>query len=215
MGVRRSSVMSVAPLRIFFRRHDRTIAHVDDAVAIGCGFRIVSDHQNRLAEFLVGLPQHVQHDFGVLGVKITGGLVGQQDGGLVYQCASKRDALLFASTQLRRSVYARSPTPSLFPAMSRAMARLPSAVRVGSRLNFWKTKPIFDLRMRVRAASDNAVKSTPSTSTRPESACVSPPRIWSNVDFPLPDGPTIATNSPFSTAMETPRNAGTSTFPIR
>ena len=32
-----------------------------------------------------------------------------------------------------------------------------------------------------------------------------------SVDFPEPDGPTIATNSPASTVVSTPRSAGTST----
>ena len=61
--------------------------------------------------------------------------------------------------------------------MSRAMSMLPCAESVGSRLNFWKTKPIFCLRMRVRAASESEVKSTPSIETRPLSACVRPPKI--------------------------------------
>jgi hypothetical protein len=36
-----------------------------------------------------------------------------------------------------------------------------------------------------------------------------------NVDFPDPDGPMMATNSPAPTESETPRRAGTTTLPIR
>ena len=36
-----------------------------------------------------------------------------------------------------------------------------------------------------------------------------PPRTWSSVDLPEPDGPISATNSPASTDSETPRSAST------
>src|SRR5271157_2679271 len=104
MAVRRSLVMGEAPLRVFFGRDDSTIAHVDNAVAIGCGFRIVGDHQHRLAQFLVGLPQHVQHNLGILGVKIAGGLVSQHDGGFVHQRAGQRYALLLTAAHLGRAM---------------------------------------------------------------------------------------------------------------
>ncbi len=35
-----------------------------------------------------------------------------------------------------------------------------------------------------------------------------------SVDFPEPDGPTIATNSPGSTARSMPLSASTLTFPV-
>jgi hypothetical protein len=49
------------------------------------------------------------------------------------------------------------------------------AESVGSRLNFWKTKPMRCLRSRVRSPSDSEAKSTPSITTRPSVARVSPP----------------------------------------
>lgn len=36
------------PLRIFFRRYDSTIPHMNDAVAISCSLGIVGDHQHGL-----------------------------------------------------------------------------------------------------------------------------------------------------------------------
>ena len=56
------------PLGIEFRRDDLAIAHVDDAVAETGGLRVVRDHHDCLAQFLIGLTQHVQHDIGILGI---------------------------------------------------------------------------------------------------------------------------------------------------
>ena len=39
------------------------IAHVQDAVAVGRGFRIVSDHHDGLAQILIQLAQQTQHGF--------------------------------------------------------------------------------------------------------------------------------------------------------
>ena len=39
--------------------------------------------------------------------------------------------------------------------------------------------------------------------------------MWNSVDFPEPDGPTMARNSPAFTRRSTPRSAGTSTLPTR
>src|SRR2546423_8803923 len=50
---------------------------------------------------------------------------------------------------------------------------------------------------------------------RPLVGVSSPPSKCSIVDFPQPDGPMTATNSPVSMLIDTPRNAGTSTLPTR
>ena len=54
--------LAFRPLWIFGGAYDVSIAHVNDAVANVGRSRVVSDHQHGLAEFLIGLPQHVQHD---------------------------------------------------------------------------------------------------------------------------------------------------------
>src|SRR5690242_4969817 len=41
---------------------DLSVAHVDDAITNAGGFWIVRDHQHRLPQFLIRLPQHAQHD---------------------------------------------------------------------------------------------------------------------------------------------------------
>src|SRR4051812_6813791 len=68
-------LMAGRPLWIEVRRNDCAIAHMNDAVAeFGC-LRIMGDHQDGLPKFLVGLPQHVQHDVGILGIEISRRLV--------------------------------------------------------------------------------------------------------------------------------------------
>src|SRR5262245_24954308 len=52
-----------------------------------------------------------------------------------------------------------------------------------------------------------AQMSVPSTSTWPELGVSTPPRMCSRVDLPEPEGPTMATNSPFSTVKLTPSMA--------
>src|ERR1022692_2047042 len=101
------------------------------------------------------------------------------------------------------------------PAMWRAIAMLSAAVRFGSRLNFWNTKPTFFLRSSVRPASVSDEMSCPPMRTLPPVAGVRPPRIWNRVDLPDPDGPTIPKNSPGGTSRSTPRSADTSTLPTR
>jgi len=64
----------------------------------------------------------------------------------------------------------------------------------GSSVPFWSTTPSW--RRRRRGSSPEA--SNPSYATAPASGFSKPRRIRSKVLFPLPDGPTIATNSPGS-----------------
>ena len=58
----RACSMSRMPLRVALWIDNFAIAHVNNAITIGGGFWIVSDHENRLSEFLVGVAQHVQHN---------------------------------------------------------------------------------------------------------------------------------------------------------
>src|SRR5437773_12445650 len=52
--------------------------------------------------------------------------------------------------------------------------------------------------MTVRASSESEQRSTPSTVIDPLSGRSSPATKFSSVDLPMPDSPTIATNSPRS-----------------
>jgi hypothetical protein len=49
----------VSPLRILSRGDNVAIAHVNDTVANPGSLWVMSDHQDRLPELAVGLPQHL------------------------------------------------------------------------------------------------------------------------------------------------------------
>jgi len=74
-GPARSAALVHRPLWIFLGLYYVAVAHVDDAVSELGGFGVVSDHQHRLTEFLVGLAQHLQNDVRVFGVEIACGFV--------------------------------------------------------------------------------------------------------------------------------------------
>ena len=88
-----------------------------------------------------------------------------------------------------------------------------SAVRVGMRLNAWKTKPIRSRRSSVSSRSLSVVRSVSPMKTVPDVSESSPARQCSSVDFPDPDGPMIAVNRPRSNPMVTPSRARTSVSP--
>ena len=62
---------------------------------------------------------------------------------------------------------------------------------------------MFLLRKTVSSSSFNCPIFLPFTKTLPEVGMSNPPIIFNNVDFPLPEAPTIATNSPSSISNET------------
>ncbi len=101
------------------------------------------------------------------------------------------------------------------PASSSGSSTFSATVKTGMRLNAWKMKPIAVARWLVRAASDMANRSLPSTSTRPASMSSNPDRQLSSVVLPDPDGPITATSSPRSTTRLSSASASTSTSPVR
>src|SRR5689334_19462276 len=74
------------------------------AVRISCGFRIVGNHHNGLAQLVVEAPQHTQNVFRILGVQVTRGLIGQQYFGLVDYGPGDGHPLLLASREFRRAM---------------------------------------------------------------------------------------------------------------
>ena len=85
-----------------------------------------------------------------------------------------------------------------------------SAVRVGIRLNAWKTKPTFSRRSVVSALSLSPASPVPSTTASPEVGVSRAARQCISVDLPEPDGPMMAVNSPFMRSTLTPSRALTS-----
>ncbi len=90
------------------------------------------------------------------------------------------------------------------PAMSSGSVMFSRAVSVGTRLNAWKTNPTLSRRSSVSRLSFSSVRSTSPTKTCPLVGVSRPARQCSNVDFPDPDGPMIAVNSPAARSTLTP-----------
>ncbi len=76
---------------------DLAVAHGEDTICDLGGFGIVSDHENGLVELTAGVAEHVEYGVGVFGVEVTGGLVGEDNGGAVDEGAGDGDALLLSA----------------------------------------------------------------------------------------------------------------------
>ena len=88
-----------------------------------------------------------------------------------------------------------------------------SAVSIGSRLNCWKTKPMWRRRSLVSCLSGISVMSSSPTFTRPFVGRSSPASRCMSVDLPEPEGPMTAVNWPTGTSSVTPRSAWTADSP--
>ena len=97
----------------------------------------------------------------------------------------------------------------LAPASSAGSSTLSATVMVDSRLKNWKTKPTCLRRSTAHADGDSPSTRLPRSQISPRVAGSRPPSTCSSVDFPEPDGPMTATNSPTLTSRSTPRTAST------
>ena len=70
--------------------------------AIGGGFGIMGNHQYRLAQIPVRLPQHIENDAGAFRIQVAGGFVGEHDGGTVDESPRECNSLLLAAGKLVR-----------------------------------------------------------------------------------------------------------------
>jgi len=132
---------------------------VDHAISDGGGFGIVRDHQNCLSELLVGLPQHVEHNAGILCIQIAGWLVGKDQRGMIDERSGQRDALLFAAGEFARTVMQASleakqlydPVKvlaihrAIFPADLVSDADIAHGIESGEQIEFLKDKSDFAL----------------------------------------------------------------------
>src|ERR1700741_468096 len=84
--------------------NNHTVAHVHHAVEVGCGFGVVRDHHDGLAEVLVQPAKHLQHDLRILCIEVSGGLIGKQNFGLVDDGAGDGNPLLFTARHFRGPV---------------------------------------------------------------------------------------------------------------
>ncbi len=93
------------------------------------------------------------------------------------------------------------------PEYSRPSATFACALMPGTRWKDWKTKPTWRERSADRARSERVAMSCPAMATAPAVGRSRVPTMCSRVDFPEPDGPTMARSSPFRTVRSTPRRA--------
>lgn len=76
---------------------DEAVFHVENVVATGGKFRVVADHQERVASGVREFGQEVE-DFARVGlVEVACGFVGKDEDGVVGEGAGDGDALLFAT----------------------------------------------------------------------------------------------------------------------
>ncbi len=85
---------------------------------------------------------------------------------------------------------------TLRPAMSIGRVMFSSAVRVGSRLNAWKMKPMWSRRSWVSCLSLRPTSSVSPIVEEPEETVSRPAMQCINVDLPEPEGPMMAVYSP-------------------
>ncbi len=84
---------------------------------------------------------------------------------------------------------------------------LSRAGRSSSRLKNWKIMPTRRRRNSARPFSSSPTRSSPPTTTDPPDGRSSPDTMFSRVDFPEPEGPITATDSPAPIVSETPSRA--------
>ena len=145
--------------------HDPAVAEEHDPVGVRGRDRVVGDHHDRLPELVDGAAEQPEHLGAGLRVEVAGRLVGEHDRRPAGEGPGDRDALLLAAGELVRPVpqpvadATASSTPSyhswsgLRRAMLSGSRMFSSAVSVGTRLNDWKTNPIWSRRSRVSALS--------------------------------------------------------------
>ena len=102
-----------------------------------------------------------------------------------------------------------SATLRLRPAITAGITTFSSTVMPSSRLKNWNTMPTCWRRMIASAFSSLPASDSPAITTSPSSGTSRPATRFSIVDFPHPDGPITATNSPVRTVRSAPRNART------
>jgi len=93
------------------------------------------------------------------------------------------------------------------PRYNSPFATLSTTRAPSRRWKLWKMKPSRLDRSPLRWRSPSVAVSIPSMSTSPLVGRSSVPMMLSNVDLPLPDGPTIANISPRSMRRSTPSSA--------
>jgi hypothetical protein len=88
-----------------------------------------------------------------------------------------------------------------------------AAVRDGTRLNDWKTKPIRSRRSLLSASSSSLPMSRSPRWIDPEVGRSRPAAQWRKVLFPDPEGPITAVKEPLASVSDSSRSAATAFGP--
>ena len=183
------------------------------------GLRVVGDHDDRLAELVVQPAQQRQHLLRALRVELARRLVEKDQRRVGHDRARDGDPLLLAARELARVMLAAGRPARRHPARCAPVRRARffesrvrrsgsstfwKAVRTGSRLNDWNTKPTFASATPRAAPRVIALTSAPPTRTVPLVGLSSPAMRLSRVDLPEPDGPMRAVKVPCSMSIESP-----------
>ena len=180
------------------------VAQPDHPVAAGGELGRVGDEHQRRAVPVAQAEEQPDDRLAGGAVEVAGRLVGEQDRrprrprrGRAPPAAARRPR---AAPDSGRAAAPRPIAVELgrrrgrrrrgSPASSSGVATFSIAVIVGIRWKDWKTTPMWSRRKRASASSPIAVRSWPSTVTRPAVAASSPPISIRSDDLPEPDGPT-------------------------
>ena len=202
------------------------VAEGDQAVGVGGGDRVVGDHDHRLAELVDRAAQQRRarrrspSSRGCRSARrrrrrpVWRPARGRRRPAAAGRRRARRGGGC-GGPRGRRCGSAARPTrwSGLRPAIESGSTRFSSAVRTGSRLKNWKTKPSLSRRSLVSSPSSSAVISTPSSSTLPPVGLSRPARMCIRVDLPEPEGPMIAVKRSRSKPVLTPASASTAASP--
>ncbi len=144
-----------------------------------------------------------------LGVEVAGGLVGQDDGGLLTSARAMATRWRWPPESSLGLWFMRDSRPTLVSDFLGALdacgggravvdegsSTLCSEVARASRLKVWKTNPISLLRMRASSSSSSSLTSWPLSQYLPLDGVSRQPMRFISVDLPEPDGPMMATYS--------------------
>lgn len=162
---------------------------------------------NQCASVVTGrAEQQVRDGLPVCAVEGTGRLVRQQQFGVFTSARATATrwrsppdrswvAVRWGTPRPSRSFSARDRAVSAgSPASRLAIITFSTGVSSGSSSPNWNTMPMCRLPVCGEGAEDRRARSSPMTSTRPDSGRISPIRHINSVDFPLPDGPITDTD---------------------
>src|SRR5712671_7942208 len=85
---------------------------------------LVGDHDDGHAEGVLNFAEEQEDLLAGGGVEIAGGLIGEEDGGLIYQCAGESAALLLAAGELAGSMVVTGAEADAVEGLRYAMAAL-------------------------------------------------------------------------------------------